>query len=801
VPDSELDFLRSENARLKSLLDAQGIPWELPHDMNEPGGDHDSSESVAESNSVYSQTAIRSHSIATTTEKISLFRRLFSGREDVFALRWESQTGGSGYSPACGNEWKKGICEKPRIKCGECQQRSLRPINDQVIFDHLSGKQVVGVYPLLIDNTCRFLAVDFDEADWRGDARAFMESCREFGIHAGLEISRSGAGAHVWIFFSAPVPARNARRLGAVLISHTCMQTRQLSLASYDRFFPNQDSLPAGGFGNLIGLPLQKKSRKIGASVFVDDNFKPWPDQWTFLSEIEPFEAIALEECIENASGGHPPLDVAFVENDEAEKPWKPPSSASIKLKIPVPESIPIVLADRIYIAKDELPQALLNRIIRLAAFQNPEFYKAQALRLSVWDKPRIIGCADNYPNHIALPRGCQEDLEDLLQTNGIVAITKDERASGSPINAEFTGTLRDEQRIALRAVLAYETGVLCAPTAFGKTVIAAALIAKRKTSTLIIVHRTDLARQWSERLGVFLEIDKKSIGFIGGGKKSPSGMVDIAVMQSLAKVVESDALFERYGQVLVDECHHLSAFSFESVLKRFKARYVLGLTATPSRRDGHHPIIFMQCGPIRYKATRGTTAITSMKIIAKQFAAPLMPDGSRIQDIFHILIRDAVRNSRIVDDISQTYEEGHKILVLTERTEHLEILAELIGSEKTLIKLHGRLKKQKRDEAFAALDAMNHDEPRIILATGKLIGEGFDHPALDTLILAMPISWKGTLQQYAGRLHREHSGKTGIEIHDYIEKGNTFLSSMWGKRRKGYLAMGYTIEENQDQP
>jgi len=338
------------------------------------------------------------------------------------------------------------------------------------------------------------------------------------------------------------------------------------------------------------------------------------------------------------------------------------------------------VLADRIYIAKDELPQALLNRIIRLAAFQNPEFYKAQALRLSVWDKPRIIGCADNYPNHIALPRGCQEALEDLLLTNGIVALTKDERSNGSPIAAKFTGTLRATQSIALEAMLAHETGVLCAPTAFGKTIIAAALIARRNTSTLIIVHRTDLARQWAERLGVFLEIDKNSTGLIGGGKKRPSGKVDIAVMQSLARAGESDALFERYGQVLVDECHHLSAFSFESVLKRFKARYVLGLTATPIRRDGHHPIIFMQCGPIRYKATRGTSTITSMKIIAKQFSVPLMPDGAGIQDVFHILIRDDARNSRIVDDISLAYQRGRKILVLTERTEHLEMLAKLIG-------------------------------------------------------------------------------------------------------------------------
>ncbi len=559
--------------------------------------------------------------------------------------------------------------------------------------------------------------------------------------------------------------------------------------------------MPAGGFGNLIGLPLQKKSREKGTSIFVDNDFQPWPDQWTFLSEIELLEASALDEIIEKAAGGRPPLDVAFVEDAESEKPWKHLHSEMIKLDIPLPESISIMLADRIYVAKDELPQALLNRIIRLAAFQNPEFYRSQALRLSVWDKSRIIGCAENYPKHIALPRGCREILIELLSANGIAAVIKDERAYGFPIDAGFMGTLRDAQRIALEAVLLHETGVLCAPTAFGKTVIAAALIANRKTSTLIIVHRTDLARQWAERLGIFLNIDKKLIGIIGGGKKRPSGKVDIAVMQSLARTEDSDELFERYGQVLVDECHHLSAFSFESVLKRFKARYVLGLTATPIRRDGHHPIIFMQCGPIRYKAVRETSEIASMRVFMKRLAAPTIPDGAGIQDVFRILILDDARNSRIVADISFAYEKGRKILVLTERTEQLDILAGLIGSEKTLIKLHGRLKKTERDEAFVALGNIGHDEPRIILATGKLIGEGFDHPALDTLVLAMPISWKGTLQQYAGRLHREQSGKTSIEIHDYIETGNAFLASMWGKRKKGYLAMGYIVEESQDQP
>ncbi|HCM25646.1 MAG: DEAD/DEAH box helicase [Treponema sp. GWB1_62_6] len=772
MPNIELDRLRSENERLRALLETHGIPW--APDLSDRVLELQASMPIA--------------------EKVALFRRLFSGREDLFALRWESAKGGAGYTPACAHEWERGVCEKPRIKCGACPKRELLPITDQVIYNHLAGKHTVGVYPLLVDDTCRFLAADFDEADWKGDSLAFIKSCREFGLPAGLEISRSGSGAHVWIFFSGPVPARNARRLGAALVSHTCERTRQLSLASYDRFFPNQDNLPAGGFGNLIALPLQRKPRERGTSVFVDDDFQPWLDQWTFLSGIVPLENVTLEPLIMKITGGRHPLDVAFIGEDEAEIPWKARKPRSDKLDMPLPKSINLILADRIYIEKDRLPQALANRIIRLAAFQNPEYYKAQAMRFSVWDKPRIIGCAENHPKHIAIPRGCREALADLLALNGIEASIADERFPGSPISAALAGTLREDQQAALEGLLAHETGVLSAPTAFGKTVIAAALIARRKTNTLIIVHRTDLARQWAERLGTFLTLEKDSLGLIGGGKKKPSGKIDIAVMQTLARLAESDDLFEHYGQVIVDECHHLSAISFESVLKRFKARYVIGITATPIRRDGHHPIIFMQCGPIRYKAKRSQSDITSMKVIAKRLPAPAIPEGAGIQDVFKLISLDAARNLRIVDDISEAYWRRRKVLVLTERTEHLELLSGLIGSDKSLFILHGRMKKKARDQTIASLAALNDDDPRIILATGKLVGEGFDHPALDTLVLAMPISWKGTLQQYAGRLHREKAGKTAIEIYDYVESDNSFLARIWEKRKKGYLAMGYTI-------
>ncbi len=777
----ELQQFREENIRLKALLTHHGIAWEEP--------------------STTGPTPIPPEFVPspiqfTTADKIALFHRLFRGRADVYPQRWESAKGTSGYSPACGNEWKPGICHKPRVKCGDCSQRLLLRVTDQVIYDHLAGKQTIGVYPLLTDDSCYFLAADFDEADWREDARAFMESCQELAIGAALEISRSGQGAHIWIFFSDPVPAREARQLGAALISHTCDRTRQLSLASYDRLFPNQDTLPKGGFGNLIALPLQKHPREQARSVFVDELLELYPDQWAFLASMRPLSRAELEDAVLRASGGRHPLDMAFAVEEEDSKPWQRLPHVLARIAGPLPESLPLVLANQIFISKADLPQPLANRLIRLAAFQNPEFYKAQAMRLPVWNKPRIIGCADNYPQHIGLPRGCLDAVLDLLQDNDIRPAFRDERLPGRKVVAKFTGALRKDQKIAVREMLKHEIGVLCAPTAFGKTVTAAALIAQRKVSTLVLVHRTELLRQWQERLTGFLELPKGSLGVIGGGKKKPSGKIDIAVMQSLSRQKNLGELLDNYGQIIVDECHHVSAFSFEGILKQTKAKYVMGLTATPVRRDGHQPIIFMQCGPIRHSAAKPDTAPAQLEVWPKHLPAPAIPPDSPIQGVFRILAHDATRNRHIAGDVLAAYREGRKVLVLTERTDHLPLLQKALGDEiEHCFVLHGRLSKKQRTAVFAELDELDESAPRVLLATGRLIGEGFDHPPLDTLVLAMPISWKGTLQQYAGRLHREHADKQDVRIYDYAELDQPQLARMWHKRQRGYRAMGYQIQ------
>ncbi len=770
--------LRAENKRLIALLETYGIEWCRSQPIAVLAQEPESSR-------------------LSTSEKVALFRRLFRGRTDVYPIRWESKTTGKGgYAPACANEWRSGICGKPRIKCGDCNNRLLIPLSDSVIYSHLAGDHTIGVYPLLEDDTCHFLAVDFDEAEWRDDARAFVQSCDEIGVPVALEISRSGNGAHAWVFFAGRVSARDARRLGTAIISHTCSRTRQLKLGSYDRLFPNQDTMPKGGFGNLIALPLQKRPRESGCSVFVDADLRPHLDQWAYLASIEPMAPHDIEPIILRSTGGTHPLDVTFIDDEELATPWKRATALAKKLPGKMPESLAVTLANLIYFEKAQLPQTLANRLIRLAAFQNPEFYKAQAMRMSVWDKPRVIGCAENFPQHIALPRGCLDAVSELLRDNGIRIKLNDERFTGEPVDVGFVGTLRIDQEAAVAAMLHHDAGVLCAPTAFGKTVTAAAMIAQRGVNTLVLVHRTELLKQWQERLQTFLGVGKGMIGTIGGGKAKPTGKIDIAVMQSLSRQGEVNSLVENYGHIVVDECHHIGAVSFDAILKRIKAKFVLGLTATPIRRDGQQPIIFMQCGPIRYTAGKPANAPHNLEVVPRSRLSRIdLPPETGIQDVFRHIANDGARTDAIATEIVNAFEQGRKVLLLTERTDHLEALQKVLYERvTTLFVLHGRMSKKQRATLIAELEALPANAPRVLLATGKLVGEGFDHPPLDTLVLAMPVSWTGTLQQYAGRLHRDHANKTNVRIIDYIDGGHPALLRMWEKRQRGYKAMGYQI-------
>jgi len=460
-------------------------------------------------------------------EKIRLFRSLFKGREDVFPRRFEnSKTGKSGYAPVCRNEWQAGICQKPKISCLECNFRAFTAVNDEIIRNHLMGKDphehgaknyTIGVYPLLVDETCWFLAVDFDKSTWTKDARAFVETCANFQVPAYLERSRSGNGGHVWIFFETPVPAVLARKLGALLLTSTMNRRPEIGMDSYDRLFPSQDTLPRGGFGNLIALPLQKKPREQNNSVFLDNDLNPYPDQWAFLSSIQKMTHQDLERIVKNVQDEDEITGVRAVVLDETEnEPWKLSPSRKYKeppISGPLPDQLNLVISNQIYIEKEGLPAPLRNRIIRLAAFQNPEFYKAQAMRLSTFGKPRIISCCEEYPKHLGLPRGCQEELLQVLGELKIKTRLIDERSAGDPLLLNFQGTLRPEQQLAADQLIKHDIGVLSASTAFGKTVIGAWLIAQRKVNTLVIVHRRQLMDQWVESLQSFLGLGKRKSG------------------------------------------------------------------------------------------------------------------------------------------------------------------------------------------------------------------------------------------------------------------------------------------------
>lgn len=635
---------------------------------------------------------------------------------------------------------------------------------------------------------------------------AFRETSNRLGVSVALERSRSGDGAHAWFFFKEAITASLARKMGSHILTET-METRpEIGLHSYDRLFPNQDTLPRGGFGNLIALPLQKLARRQGNTVFLNTDFAPYDDQWSFLASIERMSRIQIEGLVREAESKGRVVGVRIAMPDEEDQdPWTAPPSRRRKdapIAGPLPEKLDLVLADQIYIAKEILPPALRNRLLRLAAFQNPEFYRAQAMRLPTYDKPRIIACAEDHPKHFALPRGCLDEVLELLKSVKIQASLRDERFYGQPLSVSFCGQLHPDQQKAAEALLQHETGVLAATTAFGKTVIAAWLIAQRGVNTIVLVHRQQLLEQWIERLSTFLAIPAKTIGRLGGGRKRLTGQLDVALIQSLIrKAVVSDCI-GTYGHVIVDECHHLSARSFEMVARRAKAKFITGLSATVARKDGHHPIIFMQCGPVRHRvnaksqaATRPFTHQVYVRPTSFRVLQQADPDArAEFHQLYEALRTDAARNQMICSDIIAVLNDGRSPLVLTERTEHLSDLAQRLQGFADVVILRGGQSKKELKSALAHIAESRGASKLVVLATGKFIGEGFDDPRLDTLFLVLPISWRGTIAQYVGRLHRIHEGKREVRVYDYADLNVPMLSRMFDRRCHGYESLGYTI-------
>jgi superfamily II DNA or RNA helicase len=759
-------------------------------------------------------------------EKIKLFMSLFRGRTDVYAKRCYSKNFNSSYYiPACKNEWVIGICERPKMKCKNCSKRELLPLTEDVINGHLrnkdeNGNGIIGIYPLFPDDNCLFLAVDFDEEDWQKDISAFRLVCNELNIPVAIERSRSGNGAHAWFFFDEPIPAVSARKLGNALLTKVMSVRHEIKFTSYDRMFPNQDFMPKGGFGNLIALPLQGGARKNGNSEFIDENFQSYSDQWAYLDSIrkitsEEMKRFLSELCEGNGLGE---LVKAESEEEDSPKPWES-KRPEIRLENQdFPDKLIIIEANRLYIPKKGVSQRALNRIKRLAAFSNPQFYKTQKMRMSTYDIPRIIYSLDETVDYLGIPRGCKTSLVQLLEKSDINYMFDDKRNKGRIIKAEFTGTLREEQQSAADALLQHETGVLSVPTAFGKTVIGASLIAKKKCNTLILVHLQTLFDQWKKSLEQFLQIDevlpetehkrgrKKNraiIGQTGSGKHTASRIVDIALVQSLIHDNEVDDIVKNYGMVIVDECHHVPSVNYEKVLGAVNARYVYGLTATPVRQDGQHPITFMQCGAIRYSVDAKSQA---SKRDFEHFIIPCFTSFkkpfSQTEETWHItqiytaLAEDVFRNQQIITDVLDAIKNSRTPIILTQRTEQVMRFADMLKNQTDVhpVTLIGADSTKIKTQTMELLTNIPSDEKLIIIATGKYVGEGFDYPRLDTLFLASPIAWKGTLAQYAGRLHRDYPGKQDVMIYDYVDIHIPVLERMYHKRLTGYAQIGYKV-------
>ena len=725
--------------------------------------------------------------IGTAEGRVALFASLFRGRPDVFATRWESRTqpGRSGWAPRCANEWRPGVCEKPRVKCAACAHRKFVPFCEAEVRRHLEGHQTIGIYPLLADETCWLVAIDLDGATWSEDAGALREVASEAEVPVLVEHSRSGHGAHVWVLFARPLAARIARGIGSWLLTQA-MSRRSISMDSYDRLFPNQDTMPTGGFGNLIALPLQRARRAEGCTEFVDETLEPYPDQWTYLAGVKRLDGRRAELLAADAERAGGTLGLPHWSDTKPTTVARPltPQPA-------LPSTITARLSGRVEIPLAGLPAELRDRLRRTAAFPNPVFFERERARLSTYKTPRVIACHEDAGDRLLLPRGCLDAIRHEFHAAGAALVVEDSRTDGSPIDVSFSGTLSPDQRGAVDAMAAHATGVLVAPPGSGKTVMATALIAQRRCSTLVLVHRRPLLEQWIKRLSRFLDLNPDEIG--SPATEPGEGGIDVAMIQTLTRR-DTTEMLDRYGHVVVDECHHVPAISIERLLRDVPARHITGLTATPRRRDGHQPIIAMQCGPVRHTLTHTHATETDVRRVLVErrtdFDPAVLPTDPGIQEILGAIASDPGRTKRIADDVLVELAHGRFPLVLTERRAQLDALAKLLEEHmSTLVTLHGGMGVRARRSADKLLAS---DGPRIVLATGRYIGEGFDDPRLDTLVLAMPIAWKGTMIQYAGRLHRHHDAKHEIRILDYVDHEIPVLRRMYAKRQRAYASLGY---------
>ncbi len=745
----------------------------------------------------------------TNDEKTDLFLTLFRSREDVFPKRWENtKTGRSGYSPVCDNEWTS-VCHKvtKKIKCSDCSFQKFVPLNENAVASHLRGTATIGAYAIRPDDTCIFLACDFDESSWQSDIIAFNETAQSMGIQVAIERSRSGKGGHAWIFFADPVPARLARSLGTLIIAKCSERNIRLSLESYDRFFPTQDFLPRGGFGNLIALPLQKTPRDSGNSCFIDESFEVIPDQWAHLASVRriyKYEVeLLLKEYLPKNNFKRPDgfEDVAWLTDNEILDKTSTVQEHDNTLE---DKDVDITFSSMLSIPIEGLPTKVIARLKKTSSFANPEFYKLQRMRMQTYPHPRFIFTGEMRPDHLLLPRGVLDKITKLLQEAGAKVIIRDERIAKKKIKTEFEGTLTPIQEKAVKKIKESDLGILMAPPGAGKTVMACKIIADRKVSTLILVHRQPLLEQWKERISSFLKIPVKEIGTLSGSKKKMTGKIDVGMLQSISRLEDLSEIAEKYSQIIIDECHHIPAASFEAVLKQLPARYVLGLSATPYRKDGLEKIMFLQCGPVQHEILPSEVSDLEKEVSIHETSL-VFPEELGRQPPYHVLINYLVlnekRNILISNKVTEALRANRFPLLVSDRKDHLDLLGGLIktaNSTGELIVLDGTLTNKQRLTSLAQITELRAANKQVmILATASLIGEGFDLPELNTLIFSTPLSFEGRLIQYAGRIHRSFQNKTSAQIIDFVDSYNGMFLKMYRGRISTYRKMGYKIHED----
>lgn len=736
----------------------------------------------------------------TNEEKIGLFLSLFGARREVYPKLWVNHKKGTkGYSPACGNEWVHGLCEKPRVKCSDCPNQAFPPLDDKAIHAHLTGRHTIGTYAIRSDDSCIFLAADFDGKGWVDDIAAYRRAAEEMGITVAIERSRSGNGGHAWIFFLHSVPAALARRLGTLIVSRASSFHAGMKLSTYDRFFPNQDTCPQGGFGNLIALPLQQEPRKLGHTLFLDEQFEPLPEQWAYLAGLQKIDLEGLERILKSTSGvKNETRDAESIALDFDEKTLDVIPQAVRRGDFP--NALKLLRNSQLTIPLHGLPSSVKAGLKRLGTLANPLFYEKQRLRFPTTNIPRFIFCGEEHDDRLILPRGTLQDIEKLIsKASGKVSII-DKRPQPKPVNFSFCGTLTATQDAAVSAMLLHDEGVLVAPPGAGKTVMACAAIARRSVPALILVHRKQLLDQWSDRLQTFLGLSKREIHILGKARY-PDAPVALGMFPTLARSEHQEAVFAKYGHVIIDECHHVPAASFEAAMKHCTSRFILGLTATPRRKDGLQKILFLQCGPVRHTIASDHSENQSRTVFVREFSLRIPPEKDRIpiHKIWEFLVQSRERNRAIASDVAAALREGRYCALLSDRKEHLRTLESLLKEKEPLENLFlidGSTGQKERESILNKLRARAAEDcPFVLLATASLLGEGFDMPELDTLFLAMPISFKGRLIQYAGRLHRFSEKKKSVRIYDYVEPDHPLTAQMYRKRTAAYREMGYSIQ------